>query len=119
MNSHSPHEFIESLTSKITATTQWLFNFVVTEFTPHAISNIGWRTFLMFGIFCIANFMFVFFFIQETKRKTLEDMDILFGTVDAQKRAQDIEAAISVEKKELQLHDHVEQAVSAPAELKS
>lgn len=73
----------------------------------------------MFGIFCIANFFFVFFFIPETKRKTLEDMDILFGTVDAQKRAVDIEAAISVEKKELQLNSHIERAAPAPAEFKS
>lgn len=73
----------------------------------------------MFGIFCVANFCFVLFFIPETKRKTLEDMDILFGTVDAQKRAVDIEAAISVEKKELHLKDHVEQAPSAPMEYKS
>ena len=100
---------------KIRSDHSMAFNFVVTEFTSHAVSNIDWRTFLMFGIFCIANF----FFIPETKRKTLEDMDILFGTVDAEKRAVDIVAAISVEKKELQLNSRIEQAATVPAKLKS
>lgn len=33
------------------AATQWLFNFVITKITPEAVNHIGWRTFLMFGIF--------------------------------------------------------------------
>lgn len=33
------------------AASQWLFNFVLSQITPHAIANIGWRTFLMFCIF--------------------------------------------------------------------
>ncbi|KAF9885640.1 hypothetical protein FE257_012731 [Aspergillus nanangensis] len=71
--------------------TQWLFNFVVTRFTPAAISNLGWRTFIMFGIFCFAMATWVFFAIKETKGLALEDMDILFGAIDAGTRAQDVE----------------------------
>lgn len=48
----------------------------------------------MFGIFSAANFAFVFFFIKETKGRTLEDMDVLFGTVDAEVRAADIERVL-------------------------
>lgn len=59
--------------------TQWLFNFVVTKFTPAAISNIGWRTFIMFGVFCFAMGFWVFVFVKETKGRSLEDMDALFG----------------------------------------
>ena len=45
----------------LAAATQWLFNFVITKVTPEAISNIGWRTFLMFGIFatCFAIFVWL------------------------------------------------------------
>ena len=60
------------------------------EITPAAVNHTGWRTFLMFGIFCLANGVFVFFF-KETKGQTLESMDVLFGTVDAEKRATDVE----------------------------
>lgn len=76
------------------AATQWLFNFVITEVTPNAVAHIGWRTFLMFGIFCSANGVWVFFFVRETKGRSLEDMDILFGTVDAEKRAEDVERVL-------------------------
>jgi sugar porter (SP) family MFS transporter len=76
------------------AATQWLFNFCITEITPSAVSSIGWRTFLMFGVFCMAMGVWAFFFIKETKAKTLEDMDILFGAVDAEQRAVDIEMVL-------------------------
>ncbi|KAF2766127.1 quinate permease [Teratosphaeria nubilosa] len=98
----------------LAAATQWLFNFVITKVTPVAVANIGWRTFLMFGIFCLAMTTFVFFFVPETKQLKLEDIDLLFGTVDAAQRAADIEHAIAVERKEIGLagahreHDVVE-----------
>ncbi|KAF2641559.1 quinate permease [Massarina eburnea CBS 473.64] len=81
------------------AATQWLFNFVVTKITPEAVNNIGWRTFLMFGIFCFAMGIFAFFFIKETNGRTLEDMDILFGAVTAEQRAEDVERSMAVERK--------------------
>ena len=71
--------------------TQWLFNFVVTRMTPAAINNIGWRTFIMFGVFCLAMAVWIFFFVKETKGLTLEGMDVLFGNVDSTRRANDIE----------------------------
>jgi len=76
------------------AATQWLFNFCITEITPSAINHIGWRTFLMFGIFCLGMGVWVFFFIKETKGKSLEDMDILFGTVAEEQRRADVEQVL-------------------------
>jgi hypothetical protein len=71
-----------------------LFNFVITEVTPNAVNHIGWRTFLMFGIFCASMGVYVFFFIKETKGRSLEDMDVLFGTVDESVRAADVERVL-------------------------
>jgi hypothetical protein len=45
----------------------------------------------MFDIFCAAMGVWVFFFVKETKARSLEDMDILFGTVDEEQRAVDVE----------------------------
>ena len=59
----------------------------------------------MFGCFCLGNFVFVWFFIKETKGRTLESMDVLFGTIDANKRAVDVERAIEVEKGVVQHHE--------------
>lgn len=61
--------------------TQWLFNFVITYVTPAAISNIGWRTFIMFGVFCFAMGVWVLCFVRETKGRSLEEMDVLFTRV--------------------------------------
>ncbi|PCG94550.1 Major facilitator superfamily domain, general substrate transporter [Penicillium occitanis (nom. inval.)] len=79
----------------LAAATQWLFNFVITEITPNAVNHIGWRTFLMFGIFCLAMSVFVTFFVKETKGRSLEDMDILFGSVDEAQRAADVEQVLN------------------------
>ncbi|KAK1485408.1 hypothetical protein CPAR01_12184 [Colletotrichum paranaense] len=63
----------------IGTSTQWLFNFVFSQATPHAVQNLGWKTFLMFCIFNWALVVFVWFFIKETKGKSLEEMDALFS----------------------------------------
>jgi hypothetical protein len=76
------------------AATQWLFNFVITEVTPRAVHSIGWKTFLMFGIFCTAMCLFVIFFVKETKGRTLEEMDVLFGAVDEEQRRADVETTL-------------------------
>ncbi|KAL4862162.1 hypothetical protein BDV12DRAFT_49348 [Aspergillus spectabilis] len=58
--------------------TQWLFNFVFSQATPHAVDNMGWRTFLMFCIFNWAIVVYVFIFIKETTGKSLEEMEDVF-----------------------------------------
>jgi hypothetical protein len=49
----------------------------------------------MFGIFCLAMSVFVTFFVKETKGRSLEDMDILFGSVDEAQRAADVEQVLN------------------------
>lgn len=56
--------------------TQWLFNFTFSQITPHAVTNLGWKTFLMFCIFNWALVAYTWFFIKETKGKTLEEMEL-------------------------------------------
>jgi len=78
----------------LAASTQWLFSFAITYLTPSAIYHIGWRIFLMFGIFCLANGVFVFFFVKETKGRTLEDMEIIFGNITEEQRHADVERVL-------------------------
>lgn len=86
-----------------TAATQWLFNFIVTKITPLAINSVGWRTFIMFAVFCLAMGIFVFLFVPETKQCTLEEIDVIFGGVDAETRRRDVEEALGAERKEADL----------------
>ncbi|KAG2418604.1 hypothetical protein HFD88_001705 [Aspergillus terreus] len=64
--------------------TQWLFNFVFSQITPHAVNNLKWRTFLMFAIFNWALVVYVWFFIKETKGKSLEEMELIFNAKHTQ-----------------------------------
>ncbi|KAH8898985.1 general substrate transporter [Thozetella sp. PMI_491] len=63
--------------------TQWLFNFVFSQVTPIAVTNLGWKTFLMFCIFNWSLVVFAFLFVKETKGKSLEEMEALFGAETA------------------------------------
>jgi len=53
----------------------------MSQITPHAVANLGWKTFLMFAIFNFANIFYVWFFVRETNGKSLEEMEVVFGTV--------------------------------------
>jgi sugar porter (SP) family MFS transporter len=49
------------------AASQWLFNFMMSQITPHAIENIGWRMFLMFAILNYAIVVYSFVFLKEVR----------------------------------------------------
>jgi hypothetical protein len=50
----------------------WLFNFALSYFVPPAFSNIQWKSYIIFGVFCVTMFIHVFFAFPETKGKSLE-----------------------------------------------
>ncbi|BGP70370.1 hypothetical protein NBRC10513v2_003729 [Rhodotorula toruloides] len=63
-----------------TACAQWIFQFIIARETPDMINSMGaWGTFLLFSMFNFLSAVFAFFFIPETKGKSLEEMDDLFG----------------------------------------
>ncbi|CVK95699.1 related to quinate transport protein [Fusarium mangiferae] len=82
----------------ISTSTQWLFNFVFSQATPHAVKNLGWRTFLMFSIFNFTLVVFVWFFITETKGKSLEEMEDLFARRAGVTIARPVEDGVASEK---------------------
>lgn len=51
---------------------QWLFNFVFSLTTPYMITNMGWGTFLLWGVFDLVIALVAFFFLKETKGLSLE-----------------------------------------------
>ncbi|KAL4882585.1 general substrate transporter [Aspergillus karnatakaensis] len=56
----------------------WAFNFALGYFVPPAFENIQWRVYIIFGVFCTAMFIHVFFMFPETAGKTLEDVEAIF-----------------------------------------
>ena len=56
------------------ASSNWMNNFIVGQVTPDMISGITYGTYLIFGILTFMGAAFVWFFVPETKRLTLEEM---------------------------------------------
>lgn len=69
---------IRSQSAALATSSTWIFTFMVAEITPVAISNIGWRTYIIFGVLNFAFLPIIYFLYPETKSKTLEQIDLLF-----------------------------------------
>jgi len=62
----------------LSTSANWAFNFALGYFVPPAFVNIRWRTYIIFGIFCICMFIHVLFMFPETAGKTLEETELMF-----------------------------------------
>lgn len=59
--------------------TSFAFNTMIGQITSPAITNIGWRYFLLFVVCNFTNAIFFWAFMPETRRRPLEEMNILFS----------------------------------------
>lgn len=62
----------------LSAASNWAFNLALAFFVPPAFTNIQWRTYIIFGVFCFVMIFHVFFMYPETAGKSLEEIDMLF-----------------------------------------
>jgi hypothetical protein len=61
------------------------------------LATIGWGTYIFFAAFCLLAFLFTYFFVPETRGKSLEDMDLVFGdTASHEEKARLMEIASSM-----------------------
>lgn len=70
--------YIRSKAVSLATFANWAGNFSLTFFTPPAFQNIQWKTYLVFGTICVAGWIHVFLFFQETTGKSLEEMNDIF-----------------------------------------
>jgi len=62
-------------------------NFVIALIVPDMLESLTWGAYIFFSVWCVIGGLFIYFFIPETKGKTLEEMDQVFGANTA---AQDL-----------------------------
>lgn len=62
----------------LSAAGNWIFNFALAYFVAPAFTNIKWKTYIIFGVFCTVMTFHVFFMYPETARRSLEEIDIMF-----------------------------------------
>lgn len=67
----------------ITTSATWMCNFIIGLVTPDMLAKIGFGTYLFFAAFALIALGFTYFFIPETRGKSLEDMDVVFGDTAA------------------------------------
>ncbi|RFU30271.1 hypothetical protein B7463_g6059, partial [Scytalidium lignicola] len=59
---------------------EWMNNFIVGQVTPDMLSGIGYGTYIIFGVLTYLSAAFIWFYVPETSRLTLEEMDVVFGS---------------------------------------
>jgi sugar porter (SP) family MFS transporter len=64
---------------------QWLFTFMVVEMTPPMITNIGYRSYIVFAVINFVTVPVVYFCYPETSRLPLEAVDLLFADRDGKR----------------------------------
>jgi len=62
------------------ASSNWMNNFIVGQVTPDMLDGIPYGTYIIFGLLTYMGAAFIWFFVPETKRLTLEEMDVVFGS---------------------------------------
>lgn len=70
--------------TSIAASANWMNNFIIAFVTPTLLARISWGLYILFAGFLTVGIVFVWFFVPETKGKTLEEMDQVFGAQTSQ-----------------------------------
>ncbi|KAG9252999.1 general substrate transporter [Emericellopsis atlantica] len=72
---------VRNLTGTFAAMSQWLAQFVITKALPYMFASFGYGVWFFFACFMLIAAVWAFVFLPETKGKTLEDFDVIFGYV--------------------------------------
>ena len=85
----------------------WIFNFALGYSVPPSFENIPWQTYIIFGVFCLAMTIHVFFMFPETAGKTLEEVEDMFASgVPAWKTKIDTGRTLREERGEVDFEKH-------------
>ena len=74
-------------------------NFIVGQITPDMLQKLKYGTFIFFGLLTFGGVLFVWLVVPETKRLTLEEMDILFGSKGAAQAVRSLPSYAKLKKK--------------------
>uniref|UniRef100_A0A060TBY6 ARAD1B12518p n=1 Tax=Blastobotrys adeninivorans TaxID=409370 RepID=A0A060TBY6_BLAAD len=64
-----------AIANGLTAASNWIFNWALALFVAPSFTNITWRTYIIFSVFCFCMTVHVFLMFPETKGKTLEEIN--------------------------------------------
>lgn len=58
----------------------WTFCFLVVMTIPTSFANLGWKTYIYYAVFNAVFVPTIYFFLVETKKRSLEELDVVFAT---------------------------------------
>ena len=64
----------------IAGAANWIFCFIVLMTIPSSFFNIGWKTYIIYAVLNASFIPIIYFFLVETKGRSLEEMDVIFAT---------------------------------------
>ncbi|EJD39501.1 general substrate transporter [Auricularia subglabra TFB-10046 SS5] len=70
---------VRAVGTSVCTMANWASNVLISQVSPIGLKNIGWKYYIVFVVTNIANMLIVLFFFPETKGKSLEEMDAVFG----------------------------------------
>ncbi|KAH6889730.1 general substrate transporter [Thelonectria olida] len=72
---------LRTMTGTYAALVQWLTQFAITKALPYIFKSFGFGTWFFFACWMLIASLWSFFFLPETKGRTLDEMDVIFGYV--------------------------------------
>ncbi|MCI2435615.1 sugar porter family MFS transporter, partial [Listeria monocytogenes] len=100
LNSEMFDQNTRSLGQASAAASNWLYNFLISRFTPQMFLTMEYGVFFFFASLMILSTIFVFYLIPETKSIPLEHMDRLFQTKPLRKANAIIMEELRIEDQE-------------------
>ncbi|KEP54954.1 putative MFS sugar transporter [Rhizoctonia solani 123E] len=70
---------VRAMGAAVATMSNWAVNVMISQVSPIGLHKLGWKFYLVFICTNIVNGLIVIFFFPETKGKTLEEMDAVFG----------------------------------------
>ncbi|KAG8945579.1 hypothetical protein FRC00_010060, partial [Tulasnella sp. 408] len=71
----------------IGASSNWLNNFAVAMSTPDFVTAASYGVYIFLGMMCVIGALYIYFLTPETKGRTLDEMDELFGDKSGRSQA--------------------------------
>ncbi|KAH9481570.1 High-affinity glucose transporter [Psilocybe cubensis] len=95
-----------SIGTSVATCANWAFNTLLSQVAPLGIARVGWKFYMLFVSLNFVDFIAIALFFPETKGKSLEDMNQVFGDVPPEPTNKEV-------KNSKQLHSDEEKSVEA------
>ncbi|KZV86359.1 general substrate transporter [Exidia glandulosa HHB12029] len=70
---------VRAVGTSVCTMANWASSVLISQVSPIGLQNIGWKYYIVFVVTNVMNMLIVIFFFPETKGKSLEEMDAVFG----------------------------------------